>query len=421
MNIIDIITHKKNGEVLTYDEIEYAVNAFMDGTIKDYQMASLLMAITINGMTEEETLNLTETMIRSGVKLDLSSLSNVVDKHSTGGVGDKTTLVVAPLVASCGVKVAKLSGRSLGLTGGTIDKLESIPGFKTNLDWQEFIDEVKDVNVAIMSQTDDIAIADKKIYALRDVTATTESVPLIASSIMSKKIASGAKNLVLDVKVGKGAFIKDLTTARKLANLMKKIGASYNIRVICLITNMNTPLGNNVGNALEIEEVIDVLKNGKVNDLTILSIELSTYMVMLGLNISYKEAKSLVLTNFNNKNAYQKFLELVKSQGGDLTKLPKAKNVYRLKAKRSGYVTNIDVVKIAKASKALGAGRLTYEDTIDYTAGIILNKKNNEYVNMGEDVLTIYTNKEDISDIDFNVFTITPGKEKEDLLILEII
>ncbi len=421
MNIIDIIVKKKNKESLTKEEIDYVIEAYMSSSIEDYQMSSLLMAIVIKGMNEEETINLTKAMVNSGICLDISSIGNVVDKHSSGGVGDKTTLIVAPLVACCGVKVAKLSGRALGLTGGTIDKLESIPGFKVDLDYEDFVAQVKDINVAIMSQTDDIAKADKKIYALRDLSATVESIPLIASSIMSKKIASGAKNLVLDIKVGKGAFMKDLKSARELAYLMKKIGIYYDIRVICLLTNMDSPLGNNVGNSLEVMEAIDILANNKVNDLTILSLEIATYMVMLGLNISKKEASDLVLANFNNKNAYHKFLELVKYQHGNLNALPKSKYIYHLKARQSGFISDIDVVKVAIACKQLGSGRTSLNDKIDYSAGLILNKKNNDHVNVGDEIMTIHTNLSDISKIDFNVFKIQKERQKEKPLILEVI
>ena len=262
MNIIDIIVKKKNKEVLNEEEIKYVVEGFVNGSIKDYQMSALLMAITINGMTDEETISLTKYMLQSGSVLDLSMFNNVVDKHSTGGVGDKTTLIISPIVAVLGCKVAKMSGRGLGITGGTIDKLESIPGFNVNLTKEEFIDELGKVGMVITSQTDTIAFADKKIYALRDVTGTTESIPLIASSIMSKKIASGSKNLVLDIKVGEGALIKNIEDARHLANLMIKIGKSNNMKVICLLTNMDVPLGNNIGNSVEVLEAINILYYG---------------------------------------------------------------------------------------------------------------------------------------------------------------
>lgn len=258
MNIIDIIIKKKNKEELTDEEIKYVVENFTSGSIKDYQMSSLLMAITINGMTDNEVISLTKYMIASGSTLDLSNIDKVVDKHSTGGVGDKTTLIISPIVASLGCHVAKMSGRGLGYTGGTIDKLESIPGFNVSLTEEEFINEINNIGMAITSQTSDVALADKKIYALRDVTGTTESIPLIAASIMSKKIACGSKNLVLDIKVGNGALVKDIESARYLANLMIKIGKEYNIKVVCLLTNMDVPLGNNIGNSLEILEALNL-------------------------------------------------------------------------------------------------------------------------------------------------------------------
>ena len=395
MNIVDIIIKKKNKESLTEEEIKYVINGFVIGEIKDYQMSSLLMAIVLNGMTDEEVIHLTKYMILSGSTLDLSTLTNVVDKHSTGGVGDKTTLIISPIVASCGCKVAKMSGRGLGYTGGTIDKLESIPGFKTNLTKEEFLTEIKDIGMAITSQTDNIALADKKIYALRDVTGTTESIPLIASSIMSKKIASGSKNLVLDIKVGEGALVKNIEEARTLANLMIKIGKENNMQVICLLTNMDIPLGNNIGNSLEVLEALNILYYNNINNnLKDLCIELSSYMVSLGLNISYEEAKNKVLEVLESKKAYNKLLEFIKYQNGDITKLPKSTLVYEIKSDKEGYLTNISSLELSKLSIHLGAGRQTKEDTIDYSAGIIINKTLNDKVSVGDTLLTLYTNKE---------------------------
>lgn len=395
MNIVDIIIKKKNKESLTEEEIKYVINGFVIGEIKDYQMSSLLMAIVLNGMTDEEVIYLTKYMILSGSTLDLSTLTNVVDKHSTGGVGDKTTLIISPIVASCGCKVAKMSGRGLGYTGGTIDKLESIPGFKTNLTKEEFLTEIKDIGMAITSQTDNIALADKKIYALRDVTGTTESIPLIASSIMSKKIASGSKNLVLDIKVGEGALVKNIEEARTLANLMIKIGKENNMQVICLLTNMDIPLGNNIGNSLEVLEALNILYYNNINNnLKDLCIELSSYMVSLGLNISYEEAKNKVLKVLESKKAYNKLLEFIKYQNGDITKLPKSTLVYEIKSDKEGYLTNLSSLELSKLSMHLGAGRQTKEDTIDYSAGIIINKTLNDKVSVGDTLLTLYTNKE---------------------------
>lgn len=394
MNIIDIILKKKNKEELTEEEIKYVVEGFTNGTICDYQMSSLLMAITINDMTDNEVIYLTKYMMLSGNTIDLSFLDNVVDKHSTGGVGDKTTLIIAPIVAACSCKVAKMSGKGLGYTGGTIDKLESIPGFRTNLSKDEFIHEIEDIGMAITSQTDDVALADKKIYALRDVTGTTESIPLIASSIMSKKIASGSKKLVIDLKVGEGALVKDIESARRLGNLMIKIGKENGMEVICLLTNMNIPLGNNVGNSLEVLEAINTLYYNKESNLQKLCISLASYMVSLGKGISYEEANNMVLDVIRSKKAYNKFLEFVLYQHGDITKLPKSNKIYEIKSDTSGYLTDISSLEIAKLSMHLGAGRQNKDDKIDYSAGIIINKNINDYVNINDTILTLYTNKD---------------------------
>lgn len=394
MNIIDIILKKKNKEELTEEEIKYVVEGFTNGSICDYQMSSLLMAITINDMTDNEVIYLTKYMMLSGNTIDLSFLDNVVDKHSTGGVGDKTTLIIAPIVAACSCKVAKMSGKGLGYTGGTIDKLESIPGFRTNLSKDEFIHEIEDIGMAITSQTDDVALADKKIYALRDVTGTTESIPLIASSIMSKKIASGSKKLVIDLKVGEGALVKDIESARRLGNLMIKIGKENGMEVICLLTNMNIPLGNNVGNSLEVLEAINTLYYNKESNLQKLCVCLASYMVSLGRNISYEEANNMVLDVIRSKKAYNKFLEFVLYQHGDITKLPKSNKIYEVKSDISGYLTDISSLEIAKLSMHLGAGRQNKDDKIDYSAGIIINKNINDYVNINDTILTLYTNKD---------------------------
>lgn len=394
MNIIDIILKKKNKEELTEEEIKYVVEGFTNGSICDYQMSSLLMAITINDMTDNEVIYLTKYMMLSGNTIDLSFLDNVVDKHSTGGVGDKTTLIIAPIVAACSCKVAKMSGKGLGYTGGTIDKLESIPGFRTNLSKDEFIHEIEDIGMAITSQTDDVALADKKIYALRDVTGTTESIPLIASSIMSKKIASGSKKLVIDLKVGEGALVKDIESARRLGNLMIKIGKENGMEVICLLTNMNIPLGNNVGNSLEVLEAINTLYYNKESNLQKLCVCLASYMVSLGKGISYEEANNMVLDAIRSKKAYNKFLEFVLYQHGDITKLPKSNMIYEVKSDTSGYLTDIFSLEIAKLSMHLGAGRQNKDDKIDYSAGIIINKNINDYVNINDTILTLYTNKD---------------------------
>ena len=418
MNIVDIITKKKNKQILSEKEIKYVVENFVNGNILDYQMSSLLMAIVINGMTEDEIYSLTKYMVESGNKLDLSSLGNVVDKHSTGGVGDKTTLIIAPIVASCGVKVAKMSGRALGYTGGTIDKLESIPNIKLDLNEEEFINQIKEINMAITSQTKDIAIADKKIYALRDVTGTVESIPLIASSIMSKKIAMGAKNLVIDIKIGNGALIKNIDDGRKLANIMIKLGKQNKIRVICLLTNMDIPLGSNVGNSLEIKEAIDVLQNKKDNNLKKLCIELSTYMVMLGLNINYEDAKNRVIKIIEDGRAYNKFRDFVSYQHGELNNLEIGESKYQIKANKSGYLNKIDAIDVGKLSMRLGAGRQSKEDKIDYNAGVVLCKNIGDYIKNNDIVMELHTNK-DIN-VDFKL-DIVDFKPDEEVLIYEII
>lgn len=421
MNIIDIINKKRLKQALSDEEIKYVIYEYLSGVIKDYQMSSLLMAIVLNGMTDDEIYSLTKYMADSGDKLDMSPLGNtVVDKHSTGGVGDKTTLIITPIVSSCMVKVAKMSGRGLGHTGGTIDKLESIPGFNVKLSEEEFLNQVNRIGVAITSQTENVAIADKKIYALRDVTGTVESIPLIASSIMSKKIALGAKKLVLDVKVGKGALIKTLEDAEKLAELMIKIGNRYGIKVICVLTNMDIPLGNEIGNSLEVEEAIDILKNHKQGDLTELCTELSSYMVACGLGIDYKSAKERVLENLSNGAAYEKFLELVKTQGGRIEELPKSDNKYEIKSMSEGYLIDIDAYKLGVLSMHLGAGRENKEDEIDYSAGIIVNKNINDYVNKDDVIMTLYTKKK-ITEVDNTIFKIAKDKIEKKNLILEVI
>lgn len=421
MNIIDLINKKRLGLELTDIEIGEMISGYLDGTIKDYQMSAMLMAIVLKGMTKAEVFSLTKYMANSGDMLDLSSLGeNVVDKHSTGGVGDKTTLIISPIVAACGVNVAKMSGRGLGHTGGTIDKLESIPEMIVNLTEEEFLKQIKDIGIAITSQTENVAIADKKIYALRDATGTVESIPLIASSIMSKKIALGAKKIVMDVKTGTGALMKNLKDSEELAKLMIEIGKNYGIEVICLITNMDIPLGNNIGNTLEVEEAIDILKNGKRGNLYEICIELATQMVSLGLNISYEHAKDRVITVLNSGKSYDKFVEMIKYQKGKLDELPHGDNYYEVRAEDNGYLTNIDAYKLGVLSMKLGAGRKNREDTIDYTAGIIVDKNINDYVNEGDLLMRLYTKKELSEDIS-GIFTISDEKVSDEKLIIEVI
>lgn len=423
MNIVDLINKKRLKDELTDSEIKYLINGYLSGEIKDYQMSAMLMAIALNGMSHDEVFSLTNYMALSGDRLDLTSLgNNVVDKHSTGGVGDKTTLIISPIVAACGVKVAKMSGRGLGHTGGTIDKLESIPGFSVNMSADELIHQVNDIGLAITSQTENVALADKKIYALRDVTGTVESIPLIASSIMSKKIALGTKKLVLDVKVGRGALMKTRKDATELAKLMIEIGKKYGIEVKCILTNMNIPLGKNIGNALEVMEAIKVLKNQEEGNLKDLCVELATWMVSLGLGITYDRAKEMVLEKLVSGEAYNKFLELIRYQGGNTDALSEYTDGYQIKASNQGYLTKIDAYKLGILSMHLGAGRKSKEDTIDYGAGIVIHKKINDYINIGDVLMTIYTNKE-ISDVDLDdeFFEITNTRGLDEVLVIDVI
>ncbi|HPF83563.1 MAG TPA: thymidine phosphorylase [Bacilli bacterium] len=398
MNIIEIINKKRLGLELTKEEINYFVNEYVLGNIKDYQISSLLMAICINGMNDREIVDLTNVMLNSGDRIDLSMIDGIkVDKHSTGGVGDKTSLILLPIVASCGVKVAKMSGRGLGFTGGTIDKLDSIPGFKTNITNEEFLNQVKNIGVAIVSQTGNLVPADKKLYALRDVTGTVESIPLIASSIMSKKLASGADKIVIDLKVGSGALVKDLENARKLANILVKIGKENNKETICVLTNMDQPLGNAIGNALEVQESIDVLNNNGPKDITELVIVLGSYMVSMGLNISYEEAKFKVLDSLNTKKAYNKFLEMVKLQGGNIEGLTISDKVISIKSKETGFIKHIDTSKLGEIIRKLGGGRYNKEDSINYKVGIVLKVKQGDYILEDEEILKVYMEDKDVS------------------------
>jgi len=401
MNIIDIITKKAKKEELTKDEIDYFVNNYVSGKIKDYQMSSLLMAIKINGMSFDETYNLTVSMLNSGDKIDLSSIDGiVVDKHSTGGVGDKTSLVVLPIVASLGVKIAKMSGRSLGYTGGTIDKLESIPNFNVELDFDKFISNVNSINLALVSQTKNLVPADKKIYALRDVTGTTESIPLIASSIMSKKLASGSDKILLDVKVGKGAFMKDINDARILAKTMVDIGNKFGKETIAVITNMNYPLGYTIGNSLEVLEAIDTLKGNGEENFTKLCLLLSSYMVSMGKNIDINEAYDLVLKKYNTEEPLNKLYDFIKMQGGNIDKIPVSNNVINIISDKTGFITDIDTLKLAMLCNSLGAGKTNKDDIINPRVGIKLLKQINDSVKTGDVLMEVYTEKE-INELDY--------------------
>lgn len=423
MNIIEIIEKKKNREILTYEEIEYAVMGYVNKEIEDYQMSSLLMAIVLNGMTNQETFDLTDVMLNSGEKIDLSDIEGIiVDKHSTGGVGDKTTLILAPLVASMGIKIAKMSGRGLGHTGGTIDKLESIEGFKVNLTDKEFIEQVNKVGCSVISQTKNIVPADKKLYALRDVTGTVDSIPLIASSIMSKKLASGADIIVIDVKVGNGALMKTIDSATKLANLMIKIGKKYDKEVVCVLSNMEEPLGKNIGNGLEVIESIETLKGKGPKDLTTLVLTLSSILVSLSFNISEEEARLKLIENIKNGKALEKFNEFVKAQGGNIEKIALCDNAVSVKSSKDGFIKSIDTYKLGEIARSIGAGRLNKDDEIDYGVGLVLNKKVGDYLFENEELLKIYCKDTDISINEItNCFEIVDKKVEKNKLIIDII
>jgi len=395
MSMVDIINKKRLGHELSDHDLEEAFLGYYKGEIPDYQMSSLLMAICLKGMTEEEVFSLTDIFINSGEKLDLSKVEGVtVDKHSTGGVGDKTTLIVASIAASLGVKVPKMSGRGLGHTGGTIDKLESIPGFRISLTEEEFIHQLNTVGCVITSQTAHLAPLDKKVYALRDVTGTVESIPLIASSIMSKKIASGAEKIVLDVKVGNGALLKTQEDALKISRLMKKIGERYGREVDTMITYMDIPLGTCIGNALEILEVMKILSNEENNYLVALSKALAAKMVQLGLGISIEEASQRVEDSLTSGKAYQKFLEMVEAQGGRVNELRVSPYTKDITSTKRGHIIGMDAYKFGKLSLDLGGGRKTKEDTIDPGVGIILKKKIGDDVEVGDILCTLYTKEE---------------------------
>jgi pyrimidine-nucleoside phosphorylase len=424
----DIIEKKRNGKSLTKDEISFVIEGMIKKEIPDYQISSLLMAIYLNGMNDTETTYLTDSMAHSGDMINLEEMfGETVDKHSTGGVGDKTSLVICPIVASLGIKVAKMSGRGLGHTGGTIDKLESIPGFKVDLKEKDFVKQVEDIGISIISQTGNIAPADKKIYALRDTTATVSNIPLIASSIMSKKIAAGDKNILLDVKVGSGAFMKNKKDATELANKMVNIGKKLGKNISAILTNMDEPLGNYVGNSLEVIEAISILKGRGNPELKELCITLATNMVMLARGIKEANARKLVINSINSGKALEKFKEFIKYQHGnpdivdDYKLLPISKYGYEVKANKTGYITKMNAEEIGKVANLLGAGRSTMEDTIDYGAGIIIESKVGNYVRKGKIIATLYTNKEDINDIAskyLNAITISNYKPNKKKMIL---
>jgi len=411
--MVDIIEKKRDGKELSTEEIQFFVKGYTEGTIPDYQAASLLMAIYFQDMTERERTDLTLAMVESGDTIDLSPIQGIkCDKHSTGGVGDKVTICLSPMVAACGVPVAKMSGRGLGHTGGTIDKLESIPGFKVELTSEQFIKQVNDIKMAVVSQSGNLTPADKKIYALRDVTGTVPSIPLIASSIMSKKIASGADAIVLDVKVGEGAFMKTVEEAEELAHAMVKIGNRVGRKTIAILSDMSQPLGYAVGNALEVKEAIDVLKGHGPEDVKELCLTLGSQMVLLsGKAQSIEEARKKLEEVLNNGKALETFKAFVASQGGDpsITEhpdlLPQAKYKVDVPAKEAGYIKKIIANEIGVAAMLLGAGRETKDSEIDLSVGIVLNKKVGDHVEKGESLATIHSNREDIEDIKKKIYS----------------
>ncbi len=402
MRMYDIIEKKKHGKKLTNEEIEFFVNGYTDGSIPDYQTSALLMAIWLKGMDKDETLKLTLTMAESGDMMDLSKIEGIkVDKHSTGGVGDKTSMVVTPMVASLGIPVAKLSGRGLGHTGGTIDKLESFPGFSTGISEKTFIDNVNKIKIAIAGQTKNIAPADKKLYLLRDVTATVDNISLIAASIMSKKIASGADKIVLDVKTGSGAFMRDEEGAIALARTMAEIGNGHGRETVAVVTDMNQPLGRNVGNILEVEEAIETLKGNGPKDLLEVSLTLASQMVVLsGKAKDDVTARKMLEETISNGSALAKFKEFVSAQGGDASyiddtsKFEVAPIVEKVCAEKSGYINTINTEEIGIAALILGGGRETKESIIDLRVGYVFDKKLGDYVEKGDVIATVYASDE---------------------------
>lgn len=405
MRMVDLIAKKRDGKELTTEEIRFIINGFTNGTLPDYQMSAWSMAVYFQGMTAKERSDLTMAMVESGDQIDLSSIEGIkVDKHSTGGVGDTTTLVLGPLVASVGVPVAKMSGRGLGHTGGTVDKLESIPGFHVEIQNDEFIKLVNENKLAVVGQSGNLTPADKKLYALRDVTATVNSIGLIASSIMSKKIAAGADAIVLDVKTGAGAFMKSMEDSEELAHAMVSIGNRVGRETIAVISDMSQPLGYAIGNALEVKEAIDTLKGEGPEDLTELSLTLGSHMVYLAKKSkSLEEAREMLMKSIENGLALETFKRFVSAQGGDAAvidhteKLPQAAFTFELEAKESGYVAEMIADEIGTAAMLLGAGRATKESNIDLAVGLVLRKKIGDYVNQGDSLVTIYSNTTEIS------------------------
>ena len=428
MRMVDLIEKKRNGRELTKEEIYFIVNGYTDGSIPDYQMSSFLMSVFFKGMTAEETANMTMAMVESGDQIDLSAIEGIkVDKHSTGGVGDTTTIVLAPLVAAVGVPVAKLSGRGLGHTGGTVDKFESIPGFQAEIEVNQFIKQVNEVKVAVTGPTGNLTPADKKIYGLRDVTATVNSIPLIASSIMSKKIASGSDAIVLDVKVGAGAFMKDVEGAKELAKAMVEIGNNVGRQTVAVISDMNQPLGFAIGNALEVKEAIDTLRGQGPKDLEELCLSLGSKMVVLAKHAeTVEEARNMLQEVIANGKALEVFKEFVTAQGGDASviddpsKLAAAKYEIPVVAKEDGFVAEIEADHIGTAAMILGAGRATKESVVDLAVGLMLHKKIGDEVKKGDTIVTIHSNRENVEDVMERIYAsykISPTKVEHPVLI----
>lgn len=434
MDITQLLAKKRDGRALTGDEIKFLVDGYVAGKVPDYQMSAFLMAAFIRGLNEDETFALTKAMAESGEIVDLSAIDGVkVDKHSTGGVGDKVTLVLAPMMAAVGANVAKMSGRGLGHTGGTIDKLESIPGFSIDLDRGRFIEQVDKVGIALIGQTDKICPADKKIYSLRDVTATVPSIPLIASSIMSKKIAGGADVIVLDVKVGTGAFMKTLDEAKELAQALVSLGKRFDKLTVAVISDMSQPLGITIGNALEVEEAIDTMKGFGSPDLLELCVELGAELMMkAGLTSSRQEAVEALTEVLESGKALEKFRAFIEAQGGDGSVvddprrvLPHAKYVEDLISAHSGYVVGVNAEELGVAARILGAGRKKKDDIIDHTAGIVVAKKVGDYINAGETIAQMRSGNAHslaaVTSLVYEAFTLSPNPQEANALICDII
>ena len=428
MRMVDLIEKKRDGFELSKEEIDFIIEGYTKGSIPDYQMSAFAMAVYFRGMNDKESTNLAIAMLNSGDSMDLSMIDGVkVDKHSTGGVGDKVSLVLAPMVASLGVKFAKMSGRGLGHTGGTLDKLESIKGFNISLSYEEFVNQVNKIGIAIVGQTGNLTPADKKLYALRDVTATVSSIPLIASSIMSKKLASGSNAICLDVKVGSGAFMKDIDNATKLAELMVQIGKNAGRSMTAILTDMDEPLGLAIGNQLEVIEAINTLNGNGPKDLTDICLEIGSYLV-LDANVanSFEEARNLLKGQITNGQALKKFAELVEAQGGDKSyildpnKFERAKEVIPVIAQQAGYITYINALEIGVSSMLLGGGRETMSDVIDPCVGIVLNKKIEDYVEPGDVLAYVHSNGKNTQTVlkrVYNAFEFGTDLHKKELIL----